>query len=468
MTPGSLSHIPAVFSLLVLVGGVAIVQDSPPPSPTPDEASPPEQPVDLDQSFLLPQQKGGVGASAEHGGHGSISHTPAVVFTSDGKRMITATSTGEIVTFDAATREVLKRVKVPEGGRDAVSIDSRGRYAAWVLEKGGVIVMNLESGTEIARDEGVQARWIAIDPGGLRIAVSRGKEIEIRQLDSLKLETVLEGHEADVTNLSWSAGGRSLGSTAQDGALLVHNVEKRRVDYRTRKSSALHALAFSPKGDAIAYGGMDQQIYVYDFDRERESLLTKDTVQPYWITCLGFSPDGRRLAVGDESCDIWLYDMASGERIFHNKHLVECWLGSVAWAPESETFLFGCRPNTHSQRPDVYEELARAEAARDGEVRKSRERLLERIEAELVKATDTATRSALEEYQKALTGEEKVQAVSGAYLFTGNVGAQLGDQVMGDLSQLSLGETDGERRRPGTSGEPVIEHDLFIMTIKIT
>ncbi len=429
MTPSRLSHVPGVLSLLVLLSRPAISQEPPtPPTPPTPPAGPEEQTVDLKPSFLVPQGKGGADASK---GNGVVSHTPGVVFTSDGKRMITATSADEIVVFETGTRKLLKRIKIPGDGHDGVSIDSRGRYAAWVLKKGGVIVMDLESGKVITRDDDLRARWIAIDPAGLRIAVSRGKEIEIRELHSLKLEFHLEGHKADVTNLSWSADSRRLGSTAQDGALLVHNVEKRRIDYRARKPSALHALAFSPDGTVVAFGGMDKQIYIYDFDRESESLLTKDTDQPFWITCLGFSPDGRRLAVGDESCDIWLYDMASGKRIFHNKHHVECWLGSVAWAPDNETFLFGCRPNTHSQVPAIYRALTRVEAARDNEVRKSRERLLEKIATQLAKEEDAGARSALEQYQLALAAEEKVQTTLGDVQFSWN------NQIANDLVYLN-------------------------------
>jgi hypothetical protein len=55
------------------------------------EAQPPpaEAPaVDLDASFQIPQKEGQ-----------PLSHTPSVVFTQDGKRMLTATSDNEIIAF---------------------------------------------------------------------------------------------------------------------------------------------------------------------------------------------------------------------------------------------------------------------------------------------------------------------------------------------------------------------------------
>jgi len=198
-----------------------------------------------------------------------------------------------------------------------------------------------------------------------------------------------------------------LGSTAQDGRLLVMDLAARRKHYETVKPSPLYALAFHPKGTHVAYGGQQNEVYQYQFDAEREEVISKG--QPFWITCLGYSPDGGKLAVGDESCDIWLYDVAAKDLVFHNKHHVECWLGGVAWAPDNETFLFACRPNSHAGKPAIFEVLTRAEAARCKDVRKSRDALSQALAARLAEEKDPEAQKAIESYRLALVGEEKVQ-----------------------------------------------------------
>ncbi|MHC4224104.1 MAG: WD40 repeat domain-containing protein, partial [Planctomycetota bacterium] len=160
----------------------------------------------------------------------------------------------------------------------------------------------------------------------------------------------------------------------------------------------------------VAYGGVDRQVYQYSLAEKKEEVISKG--QPFWITCLGYSPDGRRIAVGDESCDIWLYEVSSKKRLFHNKHHVECWLNSVAWAPDNETFLFGCRPNSHAGRPHLHMPLTRAEAARSAVARDSRRRLLDEIDAEIAKAKDDKGKTMLKNYRETLAGEEQVQAYS--------------------------------------------------------
>jgi len=96
--------------------------------------------------------------------------------------------------------------------------------------------------------------------------------------------------------------------------------------------------------------------------------------------------------VGDESCDVWLFQVRTKALAFHNKHHNECWLSSVAWAPDGATFLFGCRPNAHAGRPTLWEPVVRAEAARSDEAREVRTRLVAAIDAEIAKAPGEARR----------------------------------------------------------------------------
>ncbi|MBI4605986.1 MAG: hypothetical protein HY721_28815 [Planctomycetes bacterium] len=386
-----------------------------PPSP-PLAGQPPEEGprVDLESSFRIP----------EEGGR-DVSHTPGVVFSSDGTRMVTVTSSGEVVVFETATRKILQRFQLPEEGTDAVSLDAGGRRVAWVLKRGGVAVLDVASGKQIARDEKLAARRVALSPDGNRLAAA-GAGLEVRDAGSLELLESVPGHQSEVTNLAWSADGRLLGSTAQDGRLLVFDLAAKAKRYETMRPSPLHAVAFHPRGTRVAYGGQENKVYQYDLEAGREDVVSKQ--QPFWITCLGYSPDGRKLAVGDESCDIWLYDLGANEMVFHNKHHVECWLGDVAWAPDNETFLFACRPNSHAGKPALYEVLARAEAARSAEVRRSRDVLGRALAARLVEEKDPEARKALESYQLALAGEEKVEEgpwVSGVSGGTGFAVAQL-------------------------------------------
>lgn len=353
-----------------------------------------EHEIHLDKSFEVPHENGK-----------RATHSPCVVFTKDGKRMVTATSEGEIVEFDAPSRKILRRFKLPAVVTSAISIDPAARTAVAVLAE-SVAVIDIPSGKTLTLNKQLQAKWAAISPDGKQVALTRNQQLEIRNVPELKLQQTIPGHQVEITNVAWSADGKYVGATAQDGRLIVSDVARKRPIYEVKKAEALHALAFDPQNRFVAYGGNDRQVYQYAFQSEKEEVISQN--QPYWITCLGYSPNGAIIAVGDESCDIWLYDRQKRELLFHNKHHVECWLSGVGWAPDSETFLFGCRPNSHAGQPAIYTPLAVAEAAQAKEVSNRREALVQAIDKQLKATTDEQQRRTLQTYRDSLLGQTKL------------------------------------------------------------
>ena len=337
----------------------------------------------------------------------TVSHSPAVVFTADGKRMVSATSEMEVIVFDTITRKILKRVTFPEKGTDGVSIDASGRYAAWALKEGGIGVMEIETGKVVARDKKISAKWLAVTPDGKRVAISHGKSLQVREMDGFKLVRELQGHTGDITYMVWSQDGKMLASTAKDGVLMVHD-EAGKTVLHFKKDAALYAAAFNPVGKTIAYGGHDKKVYERPMKGGEEQVIAGS--QPYYITCLGYSPDGETLAVGDESCDVWLFELPSNKMTFHGKHHVECWLNSVAWSTDAKTFLFGCRPHSHAGRPTVYSLNTITEAAQSDEVRLSRQHLVLAIDRQLADGCDDTQKKTLEAYRTRLKNEERLSS----------------------------------------------------------
>jgi hypothetical protein len=354
--------------------------------------------MDLDASFHIPQEKGK-----------DLSHTPAVVFTRDGQRMITATAEKELVVFEAKTRKLLKRHELKEKATDAVSVSLTGKTAVWVLEKGGLVVLDVDSGEILARDDKVSAKWTAISPSGEQLAVSQGKKLEIRRTKDLTVERTIDRHADEITNLTWSRDGVWVGSTAKDGRLLVNEGATGKTVFESQKKGPLYALDFHPTKRLIAFGGDERKVYQVDLDSKKEEVLSGG--QPYWITCLAYSPNGQMIALGDESCDVWMYKLDKpGQPAFHSKHHVECWLSQVAWTPDSDVCLFGCRPNTLAHKPALYDPLRRVEVNRSEEVRKTRAATLSSIEKELANTSDEAVKKNLAAAKDVLSKEEDLVA----------------------------------------------------------
>ncbi len=88
----------------------------------------------------------------------------------------------------------------------------------------------------------------------------------------------------------------------------------------------VQALAFSPDGDTLATGGLDEHVVLWDVVRGRDDQLTLRSTagnlyQANAILSLAFSPDGQTLAAGDGDGATCLYDVES------RRHLGYCLLG---------------------------------------------------------------------------------------------------------------------------------------------
>ncbi len=381
----------SLFGALGLLAGAAGA-DEPPDKPVPPPPAPPEKPpeIRLEESFRLPQQPGK-----------EVTHIPAVVFTEDGKRLITGTSNGEVIVWDAAKRETISRVTFADSAIAALAADREGAVLVALLENGALKVLETATGKVLGAAEQVaKSVTMVVSPDGKMLAIARGAAIEVRSLPALEVvKTVAEAHgtgagkgQADgrggagVTGLAFAPDGARLASVGSDGLAKVWKLPALEVERSFEEGFPLYAVAFSPDGRRIAYGGQSRVVYEAEIAAAAAAggaprVIAKD--QPYWITSCGYSPDGKVLAFGDESCDIWLFDVEATKKLFHSKHHVECWLSSVAWAPDNEAFLFGCRPNGlgGGSKPAIYEPNVLAEAGQAADVQAALEMRAELEEA---------------------------------------------------------------------------------------
>ena len=241
------------------------------------------------------------------GGHTSI--VWKVLFTPDGRELITVSDDKTIRVWDVAAGEPLRVLRPPIGrGREgmlyaaALSPDRRtlavGGYGFKESNYGGIYLIDLSSG-RIDRTLQGHANVInslAFSGDGKRLASgSTDRTARIWDVATGRCERVVEGHANRVAGVTFSPDGRRLATASYDTTGRIWSVETGQMEKELKgHAKEVRCVAWSPDGRVIATGSYDQTIRFWNTDGQIARVIEglEDLVM-----FLGFAADSRGLVV---------------------------------------------------------------------------------------------------------------------------------------------------------------------------
>eukprot|EP00249_Psilotum_nudum_P003060 c16381_g1_i1 orf=3-566(-) len=124
----------------------------------------------------------------------------------------------------------------------------------------------------------------------------------------------LQGHTGKVYSLDWSRERNRIVSASQDGRLIVWNALTSQKTHAIKLPCAwVMACAFSPGGQAVACGGLDNVCSIFMLnskDRGDGNLSVSATLTGHkgYISCCQYVPDEEKSLItssGDWTCALW-------------------------------------------------------------------------------------------------------------------------------------------------------------------
>ena len=166
----------------------------------------------------------------------------------------------------------------------------------------------------------------AFSPDGSMLAAAGGPHNKTTYLWDLKTGTKIalpDGQHASVNSVAFSGDGRMLAANDVDGTAYVWTLPAGGGTAPVANPAAVSpqppavastALAFSPKGETLALGASDGQVYLLNM-QTGNSAGTLSAPASGGVTSVAFSPNGQQLAAGETSGVTYVWNLATGRHI---------------------------------------------------------------------------------------------------------------------------------------------------------
>jgi len=142
-------------------------------------------------------------------------------------------------------------------------------------------------------------------------------EVEALPRVGMKPRRILRGHLAKIYAMHWATDKRHLVSASQDGKLIVWDAyTTNKVHAIPLRSSWVMTCAYSPSGNFVACGGLDNICSIYSLHRKAGTNIRgarELSAHSGYLSCCRFINDRQIVtSSGDMTCMLW--DIETGSR----------------------------------------------------------------------------------------------------------------------------------------------------------
>jgi guanine nucleotide-binding protein G(I)/G(S)/G(T) subunit beta-1 len=151
------------------------------------------------------------------------------------------------------------------------------------------------------------------------------KKAVARVVAGLKQRRILKGHFGKIYAMHWSNDSQQLVSASQDGKLIIWNAfTTNKVHAIPLRSSWVMTCAYSPSGNMVACGGLDNLCSVYKMPSNKEGAQQHKTFAELaqhegYLSCCRFIRDDEIItSSGDSTCILWDVETKAPKAIFND------------------------------------------------------------------------------------------------------------------------------------------------------
>jgi len=157
------------------------------------------------------------------------------------------------------------------------------------------------------------------------VVAATAKGVPATSLD-LRQRRILKGHFGKIYAMHWCTDSKHLVSASQDGKLIIWNgFTTNKVHAIPLRSSWVMTCAYSPSGQYVACGGLDNLCSVYKLPSSGDNVTTGQKTfaelaqHEGYLSCCRFIQDRQIItSSGDSTCILWDVDTKTPKKIFND------------------------------------------------------------------------------------------------------------------------------------------------------
>ncbi|KAF9526328.1 WD40-repeat-containing domain protein [Crepidotus variabilis] len=282
--------------------------------------------------------------------HGDDDVILAVVFSPNGKQIVSGSSKGTIRLWDATTGDPIgEPLTGHDGGVNSVVFSADDKLLASGSHDKTVRIWNVETGVQVGppfRGHTGNVWSVAFSPkteDNLVISGSQDGTVRIWNIHTAEVVGKLQGQNW-VYSVAVSHDGRYIASGSRDGTIRLWDVKKQvKVWHQLQgHSDLISCVAFSPDGNQIISASSDRTVRRWDVQKG-DSCGTTLEVKGYDGQVHGFaiSPKNKYIVLGSDDATIRIWDMEIGQQLGEPLRGHTNPVQSVAFSPDGKKVVSG-------------------------------------------------------------------------------------------------------------------------------
>jgi hypothetical protein len=189
-----------------------------------------------------------------------------LVFTPDGKFLLSAGFDGFVRLWDLATRKEARQIKVEGGTVYSLALSPDGKLLA-TAGRDGLKVWDLDAGKELPREEMNRHSSVAVafSPDGKMVASGDTDSVTLWEAATGKKAHTLTGYKGELSWILFSRDGRTLFTSSYDRCIRLWEVRTARLIHEAEGHGGwVWGLALSPDEKTLASCSVDTKLSCWD------------------------------------------------------------------------------------------------------------------------------------------------------------------------------------------------------------